>query len=51
MLLRVKAGSWLGPSGLCNTLEAVVNHVQPAGLQCKVVASSGGGAPVICTPR
>ena len=50
-LRRVRAGNWLGPSGLCNTLEAIVNHVQPAGLQCRVVASSGGGAPVLCTSR
>ena len=48
---RVRAGNWLGPSGLCNTVEAIVNHVQPGGLRCKVVASSGGGAPVMCAPR
>lgn len=48
---RVKAGNWLGPSGLCHTVEALVNRVQPGGLQCKVVATSGGGAPVLCTSR
>ena len=50
-LRRVTVGNWLGPSALCHTLESVVNHVQPAGLQCRVVASSGGGAPVMCTTR
>lgn len=50
-LCRVTVGNWLGPSALCHTLESVVNHVQPAGLQCRVVASSGGGAPVMCTTR
>ena len=38
-LCRVKAGSWLGPSGLCNMLETIVNHVQPARPLCRVVAS------------
>ena len=50
-LCRVTVGNWLGPSALCHTLESVVNHVQPAGLQCRVVASSGGGAPVMCTTK
>jgi hypothetical protein len=48
---RVKAGDWLGPSGLCNTLEALVNRVQPGGLHCRVVATSGGGAPVLCISK
>lgn len=48
---RVKAGNWLGPSGLCSTLADMVNRVQPGGLQCRVVATSGGGAPVLCTSR
>ncbi|CAL8470403.1 g9945 [Coccomyxa elongata] len=47
----VKAGDWLGPSGLCSTLADMVNKVQPGGLQCRVVATSGGGAPVLCTSR
>ncbi|EIE27123.1 peptidase C54 [Coccomyxa subellipsoidea C-169] len=47
----VKAGDWLGPSGLCHTLADMVNKVQPGGLQCRVVATFGGGAPVLCTSR
>jgi len=30
----------LGLSGLCNMLETIVNHVQPARPHCRVVASS-----------
>lgn len=48
---RVKAGDWLGPSGLCSTLADMVNKVQPGGLHCRVIATSGGGAPVLSTSR
>ena len=48
---RVRPGDWLGPSGLCHTLGMLVNATQPGGLRCCVVASVGGGAPVLCVPR
>ena len=48
---RVRAGDWLGPSGLCAALEGLVNRTQPGGLRCRVAASVGGGAPTLCIPR
>lgn len=48
---RVTVGRWLGPSTLCNTLEELVNKVQPGGLHVHVVASPGGGVPVLCRPK
>ena len=46
---RVVPGHWLGPSTLCHTLEALCRRRAPAGLRVRVVASAGGGAPVLAT--
>ncbi|KAK9830586.1 hypothetical protein WJX81_001612 [Elliptochloris bilobata] len=45
----VVPGHWLGPSTLCHTLEALCRRRRPAGLRMRVVASAGGGAPVLAT--
>ena len=42
-------GHWLGPSTLCHTLEALCRRRRPAGLRVRVVATAGGGAPVLAT--
>lgn len=46
---RVVPGHWLGPSTLCHTLQALCRERRPAGLRVRVVASAGGGAPVLAT--
>lgn len=46
---RVVPGHWLGPSTLCHTLEALCREHRPAGLRVRVVATAGGGAPVLAT--
>jgi len=46
---RVVPGHWLGPSTLCHTLEALCRQRRPAGLRVRVVATAGGGAPVLAT--
>ncbi len=46
---RVVPGHWLGPSTLCHTLEALCRQRRPGGLRVRVVATAGGGAPVLAT--
>ena len=49
---RVQPGEWLGPWVLCRTLQAAVNTGgQHCGLGLHVLASPGGGAPVLYTSQ
>ena len=48
---RLVPGQWLGPWVLCHALETCVNRVRPGGLSVHVVASPGGGAPVLYASR
>lgn len=50
-MCRITVGQWLGPSTCCHAMHALVSKVKPGGLCTHIVASPGGGAPVLYSSR